>query len=633
MERYAYSGDSLGQFSYGWTILWRAATLLLGVERSWNSVTMSEFNPAPRDRFVIGGTVYQVMPHPAVPSFAFGQEGRKAFVYQIGDPEGHLYALKKFKMAFRIPELVEICDALARFAQWPGLEVCARQCLHRDVHDDAIDEYPDLEFSVLMPWIGGSTWYDIIIGETPLSRLEALTFANATAQVLSALEESGLAHCDIAAPNVIINPATGRAHLIDVEDIYAPGFSPPAALPAGTDGYAHQTASRGLWESTADRFAGAILMSEMSAWFSPQIRRDADEEHYFGVGEMQQDSPRYRLMRDTLEELEPRLAELFEQAWHSDTLGACPQLREWYAVINDVYHSERLSKVVSDWRPIGVPGVAVDPASRSPASDRQPIQAPSVPVSTAGPAAGEPKPAPSRNAAPLQETAEKLPSASSISPAPGVQRAPPSAPIQPAATSGPVIEWRPIRMPQAATSEGSEVRSIDPGARESADAEQAFTPIVMPESELDTDAEWEAQTVLEEPSPADTQNDIEVNEGVEDAVPVEEHGPGKATRVNGDVSKRTTGDSLLRPILDLSHVDKRNRPFLVWSESPGATHYLIQEAQSPDFESPKAFKVKAKNTLWHPTWGRSGKFFYRVRALGQGTKSAWSEVLSLRIGE
>src|SRR5690606_1570520 len=174
-------------------------------------------------------------------------------------------------------------------AQWPGLEVCNRECLHNARHADILSQYPDLEFAVLMPWIGGSTWYDMVIGMTPLTRHEALAYADAVAQVLAQLEEARLAHCDISAANVIIHPNTDRAHLIDVEDLYAPGFDAPAARPAGTDGYAHHEVKSGYWGPYADRFSGAVIISEMAAWHVPEIRKQAEEEHYFAVDEMHQD--------------------------------------------------------------------------------------------------------------------------------------------------------------------------------------------------------------------------------------------------------------------------------------------------------------------------------------------------------
>jgi hypothetical protein len=569
---------------------------------------MREFNPSPHDQMVIAGQTYQVMPHPSVPAFAFGQEGRKAFVYQISNStDGSLYALKEFKPAFRVPELVDVCDALARFSTWRGLEVCARQCLHAGRHDDVLDVFPDLEFAVLMPWIGGSTWYDIVVGERPLSRLDALTFANATAEVLAALEESGLAHCDIAAPNVIINPNTGRTHLIDIEDLYAPGFASPSALPAGTAGYAHKVASDGLWSPTADRFAGAVLLAEMASWHIPAIRQAADEEHYFGPTEMQEDCSRYQLMLGTLATMDPRLAELFEQAWVSETLSDCPRLSGWRNVLYDVFRREQISKVVADWQPIAIPGgVTPEPAgeeeeppkpvSLPPAepaahvADAQPEVVP--PAVTAPPVAVPVKPAEeSKPTPPPSRPITVPPPGSSPAPAPARQ-------IPPPPTGGPVKEWRPLVVPSApASAPANRSIPIPPQASQP-------EPIAIP-----------VEPAEEEPQE-------------EDPLPAE---PSRSDEPPSPAADEQSVVGLLKPVLDLSHVDKRNRPHLVWSESPGATHYLLQESTSREFSTPKEFKLKADDTRWNPLWGRSGRIFYRMRALSGPEIGPWSDVLSIRI--
>lgn len=561
---------------------------------------MSEFNPSPNERVVIGGQVYQVMPHPSVPAFAFGQEGRKAFVFQVSEAaNGGMYALKKFKEAYRVPELVEVCDALARFASWPGLEVCSRQCLQWGLHDDALNQFPDLEYSVLMPWISGRTWYDIVIGMIRLDRLEALTFANATAQVLSALEESGLAHCDVAAANVIVNPTTGRAHLIDVEDICAPGFAPPAALPAGTDGYAHKTASGGLWGPNADRFAGAVLICEMAAWHVPEIRKEAEEEHYFFDGELQQDCPRYRLMYDVLGRMDERLPELFDQAWFSEALDDCPSMRQWQEVIGDVYHKERLSKVVSDWQPLVVPGVASDATPR-------PVTTPEVQPESASPQ--EPPPVETvtevdegRAEQPLFQPSISTDAEPAVSPA-GPAVLPPTRPI-PAVSSGsggPVKEWRPLVIPPAPSGNGTTSSSMAQQNR------PIFDAIAPPSSRQEV-----------EPQAASTTGDEFV--GQNELVDIREN-------LNADMPQ-----AMLRPILRLSHVEG-GRPFLVWSQSPGATHYLIQEADDPDFEAAREYQVVGDDTRWKKTglrWRRSSKLYYRIRAIAGDQMSAWSDVLEV----
>ena len=337
---------------------------------------MPEFNPSPKEKVTIGGIAYEVMPHPAVPTFAFGQEGRKAYVFQLkGGPNGGgLYALKKFKEVFRVPSLVDVNEQLAQFAQWEGLEVCERNCLHHGEHDDILAKHPDLEYAVLMPWITGTTWYDVVITTRALNKAESLSYANAMAQVLAGLEEAGLAHCDISAANVIINPVTERAHLIDVEDIYAPGFTPPSALPAGTDGYAHRTAGQGLWFTEADRFAGAIILCEMATWFNPEIRKLSEEEHFFPQDQMGvPDTPHYRLMKTKLADLDPRLADLFDQTWRAKTLADCPRLNVWQDIFEELYRQARIAEVVGSWRPLTLPG-----AESKPVPAMQPIGKPAV---------------------------------------------------------------------------------------------------------------------------------------------------------------------------------------------------------------------------------------------------------------
>ena len=535
---------------------------------------MKEFNPAPNDPVTIGKRAYHVMPHPSVPAFAFGQEGRKAFVYQLQNGDGRLYALKKFKQAYRLPELVEVCDSLARFAGWQGLEVCDRQCLNMKAHKDVLELYPDLEYAVLMAWIEGSTWYDILVGKRAMTRLDALKTANATAQVLSALEEAGLAHCDIAAPNVIIDLYHGQAHLIDVEDVYAPGFTPPGALPAGTEGYAHKVAPDGLWGPAADRFAGAVLISEMATWFSPKIRETAEDEHYFAASEMQVDSPRFRLMVDTLNGIQPELGGLLEQSWASDVPEQCPQLHEWYDILNkvflDEYHREQVAPIVSGWQPIGVPVAAPDsqPAQPIVTPAPQPKSEPAKPAQPAPSATPAAKPAPPASA-PARPVAPPTPAPLPIS---GTIKAPPP--------TSPVIEWRPIGVTISA-----------PAQEEAAPAPAQPTPILPPEP------------AGQEPSTGDA----------------------------ADNPMAAVG--LLRPVLDV-RVDPQRRPYISWSESPGASDYVLHESESAGFEKHQEYRVKAPRTFWEPPklgWRRADKLYYRVRSRNKKDHGPWSEVAEVEL--
>lgn len=174
--------------------------------------------------------------------------------------------------------------------------------------------------------------------------------------------------------------------------------------------------------------------------------------------------------------------------------------------------------------------------------------------------------------------------------------------IPPPPAGGPVKEWRPLIVPSAPeVGAGSAAIPITP------------QPTQTPIQPIPISVPVEAAEVAAELAP----------EPITVAGPVEEEGPAMVDE--------TPIEMLLKPVLDLSHVDKRNRPHLVWSESPGATHYLLQESNTPEFESPKEFKLKADDTRWNPVWGRSGRLFYRVRARLGDDEGPWSEVLSLRI--
>jgi hypothetical protein len=146
------------------------------------------------------------------------------------------------------------------------------------------------------------------------------------------MEEQGIAHCDLSAPNVMLPLLAGGTgvELVDLEGLYAPGMTRPQELSSGSAGYAHRQARGGLWGPEADRFAGAVLLAEMLGWCDPQVVQAAWGESYFAPQEMQQDTPRYRTLVAALERgWGSNVARLFERAWRSDSLLDCPTFGEW----------------------------------------------------------------------------------------------------------------------------------------------------------------------------------------------------------------------------------------------------------------------------------------------------------------
>ncbi|HYO48526.1 MAG TPA: hypothetical protein VEW94_01645 [Chloroflexia bacterium] len=295
------------------------------------------FRPDANSTLTIDGVSYVIAEHPAAPGMPYGQEGRAAVVYQLV-AGGDNRALKVFKTRFRVPSLVGLADKLAVYAQLPGLRVCKRSVLTARRHTELLDQHPDLTYSVLMPWIEGPTWMEVLIEGYSLTPEQSLRLARTLAEVLAGMEEGGLAHCDLSGANLLI-PALARTplaaaqfpvELVDVEQMYGPELRRSDFLPSGSQGYAHKTAPEGLWSADADRFAGAMLIAEMLGWCDERVRGAAWGENYFDPGEMQQSTRRYEVMLAVLRERwGGRVGELFERAWRSDTLADCATFGEW----------------------------------------------------------------------------------------------------------------------------------------------------------------------------------------------------------------------------------------------------------------------------------------------------------------
>jgi len=304
------------------------------------------FRPEAEQELTIDGVTYRIAEHPAAPGIPYGQEGRAGIVYQLVAQDGEKRALKVFKARYRIPALVSLADKLAPFADLPGLQVCQRTVLSTLRHEELLRQYPDLNYAVLMPWIEGPTWMEILVEKRSLAPEQSLALARRLAQILAGMEECRLAHCDLSGPNVLLpgllpSPSIGRGAggeglvvLVDLEQFYGPGLDQPELLPSGSSGYAHKTAPHGLWSPTADRFAGAVLLGEMLGWCNEQVRKAAWGENYFDPQEMQQESERFKTVATFLEEQwGNRVVSLFERAWRSETLQDCPTFGEWLAVL------------------------------------------------------------------------------------------------------------------------------------------------------------------------------------------------------------------------------------------------------------------------------------------------------------
>jgi tRNA A-37 threonylcarbamoyl transferase component Bud32 len=298
---------------------------------------VQRFDPRPDEPVALGGAGrFRAVAHPAAPAYVHAAEGARAVVYRLHDLDGGgAYALKVLKPRYRERTLVQRCAAVDGLKGIPGMDVCERFCLTAQTAPATLDLHPDLEFAILMPWVEGDTWYDVLRagprGPRLRDRAAALRTAGYLAAVLAALEERGVAHCDLSAGNLIVGPG-GEVWLVDVEDVFGLGLSRPPAVPAGTPGYQHRASTEGMWTAHADRFAGAVLLCEMLGWPDDAVRAAAAGDSYFAPGELQQPgSARLPLLLAAVRAHRggDALAALLERAWRSDRLEDCPALGEW----------------------------------------------------------------------------------------------------------------------------------------------------------------------------------------------------------------------------------------------------------------------------------------------------------------
>ncbi|MGG4096669.1 hypothetical protein [Paenibacillus lautus] len=316
------------------------------------------FQPNPGDGIVVNGTAYTVGQHPAAPGVAYAQAGRQGIVYQLLPVDGELHeakALKVFFPKFRIPAMVYQSEHMGNYREIPGLQVSSREVLTPERNGDLIAEYPDLLYAVIMPWIHGCTWFDVISDQRNLGRSESLMLAKALAAIGSSMEQRGLAHCDLSAPNVMLPffsevklpEGAAAVELVDVEQMYSPKMDRPDVLLAGSPGYAaHRTVHSGLWSAYADRFAGAVIIAEMLGWSDPAIVNRAWGESYFDQHEMQTPCERYFLLKKSLgQRWGTRISDLFGRTWDSQDLSSCPTFGEWLIALSSLSEEEVVEEV------------------------------------------------------------------------------------------------------------------------------------------------------------------------------------------------------------------------------------------------------------------------------------------------
>lgn len=290
------------------------------------------FFPMPGDQLHFRGKTFSFIQHRVfVTPAPHAEKGARGTVYLVSEGTD-AWALKVFKPPFRKPFQTTVATHLGNLKGLTGLRAAERMII--DPGDSLASTHKELAYAQLMPWIEGVPWSNVIDTGTRkndcyLAPAHGFHLCARFLDTMASLEDRNCAHTDIAGGNVIVSPEQAAAELIDLEEMFGPGFPQPDRLNRGSAGYAHPTAAQGLWSADADRFAAIVMASEMLVLTHPDLATASDSGGgYFANDEFGHDGPRVRGARDYLRTVFPEFEALFGRAWHSRGLSECPGLSQ-----------------------------------------------------------------------------------------------------------------------------------------------------------------------------------------------------------------------------------------------------------------------------------------------------------------
>lgn len=300
------------------------------------------FNPEANQFLEINGEEYFFINLPSLGEFVYCEVGRTSRVYKLKDFKGNFHALKVLYPQFRNERIVKTSNLLKQYSQLPGLSISSRFVITSTNHPKIIERYPELEYSILMPWISGSIYINMLINREPFNGNKIIALK--LARLLADLESKNLAHCDLSPSNFIFNLENFDLELIGLDGLYEKSLPPPIYLPSGTPGYSHPSAkSEGQWCKEADRFSGALLISELLAWSFQNIRQLAYGETFFAPEEVGNYCERFTVLLKTIHGINSSLPNLLNRAWFSKTLSDCPPIKTWYETLRNIKIQKNMS--------------------------------------------------------------------------------------------------------------------------------------------------------------------------------------------------------------------------------------------------------------------------------------------------
>lgn len=270
-------------------------------------------------------------------------KGGQASVYYLTDDNNGQWLLKKFSPG-REPGSAYVEAVRPLVPCRPGFESgYERRVLKGSSVSASAYTNPDFESwvdgTVLMREVAAPTWAELAAsvksGAKALPRVERLFLCGKLSEKVDWLESAGLAHRDLSAANIMVDPVNVEVHLIDWDSLYHASLAlPPNAAP-GTEGYTAPFVraddgadARLTWQEGSDRFALAVLNAEILAV-------NAESALAAGGGLFDQDDLYNRTgrtvsdVRNHLQHSFPAAAKLLDAALTAPSFEKCPGPSDW----------------------------------------------------------------------------------------------------------------------------------------------------------------------------------------------------------------------------------------------------------------------------------------------------------------
>lgn len=245
---------------------------------------------------------------PDRPTDVHAARGHHSTVYRLSDAQGSLFALKVFDFAWRSPVFAQQAGPLAPYADLPSLSACQRTAIVPVDQAELVILHPELRYAILMPWLEGQTWEALRRAPAEMTREQRLCAARALAETLAAMEQRGLAHCNLNPANLLVDlsdPAQPAIHLVGLEHMAFPGAAFPEGFQVDDPEYACPDDAAPTWGAQADRCAGARLLGELLEWHAGDLPEGAAQ----------------------------KTAALMQRVRRADSLAAYPTLQEWASAL------------------------------------------------------------------------------------------------------------------------------------------------------------------------------------------------------------------------------------------------------------------------------------------------------------